>query len=397
MLATDSEPRLITAHAGNVSHSVYDFTRDSAKLVYSTDEHGEFIQAWTYDVGTGAKAPLIAADWDVMFVSFSETGRYRVSATNEDARTVVQILDNGSGREIALPGLPAGDLAQIRFSRDESKVALMVSSDTSPSDVYTVDLASGRSARLTEALNPEIDEADLVATEVVRYKSFDELDIPSILYRPQGATATHKVPALVWVHGGPGGQSRTGYSPTIQHLVNHGYAVLAANNRGSSGYGKTFFHMDDRRHGDVDLKDIVNAKNYLASLDWVDSEKIGIIGGSYGGYMVGAAPYAEAAGADGGGRQAFSLAPGHACDVQVCPRHVLVDPRTYEVGTEPGACAGPGTGTGAVSQVCNRRLQPQLRATITCRVVAGAIQRICRDADRGTGARQRGRQNRHRT
>jgi dipeptidyl aminopeptidase/acylaminoacyl peptidase len=94
---------------------------------------------------------------------------------------------------------------------------------------------------------------------------------------------------LVWVHGGPGGQSRTGYSAAIQHLVNHGYAVLAANNRGSSGYGKTFFHADDRKHGEVDLKDIVYAKQYLASLDWVDGERIGILGGSYGGYMVGAA------------------------------------------------------------------------------------------------------------
>jgi dipeptidyl aminopeptidase/acylaminoacyl peptidase len=97
------------------------------------------------------------------------------------------------------------------------------------------------------------------------------------------------VPVLVWVHGGPGGQSRSGYSPTIQHLVNHGYAVLAANNRGSSGYGKTFFHLDDRKHGDVDLKDIVAAKKYLVGLDWVDGERVGIIGGSYGGYMVGAA------------------------------------------------------------------------------------------------------------
>jgi dipeptidyl aminopeptidase/acylaminoacyl peptidase len=75
----------------------------------------------------------------------------------------------------------------------------------------------------------------------------------------------------------------------IQHLVNHGYAILAANNRGSSGYGKTFFHMDDRKHGEVDLKGIVQAKTYLQSLDWVDGERIGIIGGSYGGYMVGAA------------------------------------------------------------------------------------------------------------
>lgn len=288
-LAPDSEPRLITAHTGNVSHFVYEFTRDNSKLVYSTDEHGEFNQAWTYDVSTGARSPLISADWDVMFVSFSETGRYRVSGINEDARTAVQILDTRTGNDVALPGLPAGDLSQIRFSRDEARVALMVSSDTSPSDVYTVNLESGESARLTEALNPEIDEDDLVATEVIRYRSFDELEIPSILYRPKGATSTQKVPALVWVHGGPGGQSRTGYSPAIQHLVNHGYAVLAANNRGSSGYGKTFFHMDDRLHGDVDLKDIVYARDYLASLDWVDSGRIGIIGGSYGGYMVGAA------------------------------------------------------------------------------------------------------------
>src|SRR5690606_36570459 len=181
------------------------------------------------------------------------------------------------------------DLAQVRFSRDESKVAFMLSSDTSPNDVYVVDLAAQESARLTKALNPEIDEADLVASEVVRYPSFDGLEIPSILYKPKGASATHKVPALVFVHGGPGGQSRTGYSAMLQHLVNHGYAVLAANNRGSSGYGKTFFRMDDKKHGDVDLKDIVYAKHYLASLDWVNAERIGVIGGSYGGYLVGAA------------------------------------------------------------------------------------------------------------
>jgi dipeptidyl aminopeptidase/acylaminoacyl peptidase len=129
----------------------------------------------------------------------------------------------------------------------------------------------------------------LVAGEVVRYKSFDDLEIPGILYKPHGASADNPVPALVWVHGGPGGQSRTGYSATRQHLINHGYAILAANNRGSSGYGKTFFHMDDKRHGEEDLQDIVYGRKYLESLDWVDAERIGVIGGSYGGYMVAAA------------------------------------------------------------------------------------------------------------
>jgi len=287
--AAGARPQLITAHQGNVSHGVYEFTRDGRQLVYSTDEHGEFNQAWTYDVTNGSKAPLIAADWDVSFVSFSETGRYRISGTNDDARTVVRILDGKTGREVTLPGLPPGDLSQVRFSRDETQMALRVSSDTSPADVYVVDLARGSSARLTHALNPAIRESDLVTTEVVRYRSFDGLEIPSILYRPKTASAGNKVPALVWVHGGPGGQSRTGYSAAIQHLVNHGYAVLAANNRGSSGYGKTFFHMDDKRHGEVDLDDIVYGQKYLASLDWVDGGRIGIIGGSYGGYMVGAA------------------------------------------------------------------------------------------------------------
>ncbi|MGH8178301.1 MAG: S9 family peptidase [Steroidobacter sp.] len=289
MKAAKPKPRLITKHEGNVEHSVYDFTRDSRQLVYSTNEHGEFTQAWTYDIASGKQSALIEANWDVSFVTFSESGRYRVSGTNEDARTAIRILDSKTGKEVALPGLPPGDLAQIRFSRDESKVALMLSSDTSPNDVYLADLDAQRSTRLTQALNPAINEADLVTSEVVRYKSFDELDIPSILYRPKNASTDNKVPALVWVHGGPGGQSRTGYSATVQHLVNHGYAVLAANNRGSSGYGKTFYHLDDKRHGEVDLQDIVYGKNYLASLDWVDAERIGIIGGSYGGYMVGAA------------------------------------------------------------------------------------------------------------
>jgi len=287
--AKKSKPALITQHTGNISHDVFDFTRDSKQLVYSTDEFGEFIQAWTYDIETGKKAALITADWDVSFVAFSESGRYRVSGVNADARTAVTVLDSQTGKEIALAGLPPGDRAQIRFSRDESKIALLVSSDTAPNDVYTVDLAAGRADRLTQALNPQVKETDLVPSQVVRYKSFDGLEVPSIVYRPKTASATNKVPAVVWVHGGPGGQSRTGYSATLQHLVNHGYAVLAANNRGSSGYGKTFFHMDDKRHGDVDLKDIVYAKNYLAGLDWVDDEHIGIIGGSYGGYMVGAA------------------------------------------------------------------------------------------------------------
>ena len=128
------------------------------------------------------------------------------------------------------------------------------------------------------------------------------MEIPSILLKPQQADETNKAPALVWVHGGPGGQTRKGYSNILQYLVNHGYVILGVNNRGSSGYGKTFFVADDGKHGHEPLWDCVEAKKYLASLPYVDPNRIGIMGGSYGGYMVLAAltlkPEEFAAGVD---------------------------------------------------------------------------------------------------
>ena len=130
---------------------------------------------------------------------------------------------------------------------------------------------------------------DLVEGKVVRFKSFDGLEIPAIYYQPHTASSSNKVPALVWVHGGPGGQSRLSYFALIQYLVNHDYAILAVNHRGSSGYGKSFYKMDDQKHGDLDLKDCIAGKDFLAGSKVIDPAKIGIIGGSYGGYMVMAA------------------------------------------------------------------------------------------------------------
>ncbi|NNL54658.1 MAG: S9 family peptidase [Woeseia sp.] len=283
------DPVLISKHEGNINFGILGITPDSKTLIYSTNEFGEFEQAWRYEFSSGEKSVLLAADWDVSYVLHSGSGRYRVSGVNADARTEVSIVDTQTGKAVAMPTLPPGDLASIRFTPDETGLALLVTADTSPANVYFIDLTAQSAKQLTEALNPAITSDDLVASDVVRYKSFDGLEIPAILYRPHGASASNQVPALVWVHGGPGGQSRTGYSATIQHLVNHGYAILMANNRGSSGYGKTFFHLDDKRHGEEDLQDIVYGRRYLESLDWVNGEHIGVIGGSYGGYMVAAA------------------------------------------------------------------------------------------------------------
>jgi len=285
----DPTPLLITPHDGNVQHAAFAFGDDSRSLVYSTNESGEFTQAWRYDIESGERSPLVEAEWDVVDVGYSHGGDFRISFVNADARNEVTVIRTADGTVADLPTLPEGDILGVRFSADDAQIGMLVSSDVSPPNVFHGHLRDERLIALTDALNPAIDPDHLVDSSVVRYASFDGLEIPAIQYRPKLASAERPVPALVWVHGGPGGQSRTGYSATLQHLVNHGYAVLAANNRGSSGYGKTFFHLDDRRHGEEDLQDIVYGRKYLESLDWVDGERVGIIGGSYGGYMVAAA------------------------------------------------------------------------------------------------------------
>ena len=285
----DHEPVLISAHEGNVEHRTMGFSADSGALIYGTDEHGEFNQAWQYNITSGEKTPYVVADWDVIYVLNSKSGKYLVHGVNVDAKTEVTLRDLETGAAVELPQLPDGEIRSVRFSADESHLALVVNADNSPSNIHIIDLDESNTRQLTDALSPGIDQAHLVVSEVIRYKSFDGLEIPSILYKPHGASAGNPVPGLVLVHGGPGGQTRTGYRAMVQHLVNHGYAILGANNRGSSGYGKTFFHMDDRRHGEEDLQDIVYGRAYLESLDWIDSDRVGVIGGSYGGYMVAAA------------------------------------------------------------------------------------------------------------
>ncbi len=281
----DKQPKLITEHLGAVNYSSYTFTPDSQALIYATNEHGEFNQAWILSLTSGEKSLFYKADWDVAFVYFSKDGRYQVIGTNEDAQTKIKIQEVATGKEIQLPELPEGDLRGVNFSADSSKMVFYINSSTSPSNLFSYVVGDDKAKRLTQTLNPDIDESILVTAEVRRFKSFDDLEVPGILYRPKMATSNHKVPAMLFVHGGPGGQSRMGYSALIQHLVNNGYAIFAVNNRGSSGYGKTFFHLDDKRHGEDDLQDIVYGKKYLQTLDWVDADKIGIMGGSYGGFM----------------------------------------------------------------------------------------------------------------
>lgn len=265
------------------------FSENGHKFYYITDVGKEFAYLVEYDIATGEKKVIYETEWDVMYSYLSENEKYRVIAVNEDGKNNLVIQDNATGTTIDFPEIPDGDIVAVSLADSEEKIRLTIGTSKRPSNIYVYNFESSELKQLTETLNPEFEANDLVTAEVVRFNSFDGLEIPGIFYKPHVATPGSKVPALVWVHGGPGGQSRTGYSPLIQYLVNHGYAILAVNNRGSSGYGKTFYKMDDLNHGDKDLKDCVWGKKWLQEQDYIDAGKIGIIGGSYGGYMTMAA------------------------------------------------------------------------------------------------------------
>ncbi len=281
--------RLITEHEGDISHSSAGFSVDSKSFYYFTDEGSEFRYLMEYDLETEERQLFQKEEWGISYMYFSHTGKYRVLGINQDAQTVIRVYDTATGDEISLPTLPAGAVTSVNISKSEQLMSFYHGSAKSTSDLYSHKIGSRRHTRLTQTMNPEVDPSHLADAEVIRYKSFDGMEIPAVYYRPPHAERGEKIPALVWVHGGPGGQSRVGYRALIQYLANHGYAVLAVNNRGSGGYGKTFQQLDDQAHGEGDLDDCVAAKDFLISTGYVDENKIGIIGGSYGGYMVMAA------------------------------------------------------------------------------------------------------------
>jgi len=279
----------ISKHDGDAQFSPQYFSGDNALLYYLTDLGSEFQHLRALDITSGGSETVFETNWDVGYSYESFNGKYRVIGYNNDGKTVVKLFMPKSGEELVFPSIEGRSISSVGISRNEQKMRLTAASSMTPSDIYVYDFETQEYKQLTNNLNPEINASDLVEATVVRFKSFDGTEVPAIYYIPHSASPENKVPGMIWVHGGPGGQSRQSYFALIQYMVNQGYAVLAVNNRGSSGYGKSFFKMDDRRHGEDDLQDCIYGKKYLQTLDYIDHERIGIIGGSYGGYMTMAA------------------------------------------------------------------------------------------------------------
>ena len=270
----------------DVSQAIQYFSKDAKRVYLLTDQDSEFQYLAEYNINNETLATVYKTDWDIKYSFESPLGNYRVVAINKDSKRTLNIFDVNKKQYIDIPQKDNLIIWGAHFSSDDKQIVFYAETGRSPLDIYHWNLENNNQNRLTRNLNKNISEEDLVSGLVVKFNSFDDIEIPGVLYLPKNKSKNKKVPAMIWVHGGPGGQSMVGYRDDIQFLVNHGYAIYAINNRGSSGYGKTFQMLDDRKHGKGDLDDCVSSKKMLIETGYIDPDRIGIIGGSYGGYMV---------------------------------------------------------------------------------------------------------------
>lgn len=261
----------------------------SGKSFYLISDAGrEFKGLALYDLADNSWHYLETPEWDVEDAVVSANRKRVAWLVNEDGYSVLHVSELESGQKLKLPPLAPGVIMKLSFSANGEKLAFLAASATHPFEVYVLDLEKGTSQQLTNTFPAGLDETQLVEAEVVRFPGFDGRRIPTFLYKPKNVTG--KAPVLFSIHGGPEFQERLDYSnfsiyPGLyQYLLSRGIAVLATNIRGSTGYGKSYQKLIHRDWGGGELKDIEAAVSYLHSLDWVDAERIGVFGASFGGF-----------------------------------------------------------------------------------------------------------------
>ncbi|BAS27184.1 S9 family peptidase [Limnochorda pilosa] len=289
---------------GPVSCFPVDWTADGQGLLVVTDQGREFKGLGLHRPGgpTGNLEWLEAPEWDVELVFLSEDRGAFLWATNEDgasrlfARRMPQgPLDGASWRssppvEVRLP--EASVVHHVTLSADGQRAMILLNRARRPTEVYVADLsalATGAAARiqvrpLTDGFIGAIPEEELVAPERVSFSTWDGRTLSGWLYRPAAAGPDHRVPVVLSIHGGPESQERPIYVPFYQVLLDRGIGVFAPNVRGSSGYGRTFQRLIYRDWGGGELKDFEACARFLQGLDWVDPERVGVFGGSFGGF-----------------------------------------------------------------------------------------------------------------
>ncbi|MCY7355300.1 MAG: S9 family peptidase [Lysobacter sp.] len=306
--ASESHPGVVDLKTGKLTMFPVDgdkaafggfrFAPDGKAVYFVSDEPlgdkpSEFQTLRYHNPGTGEFKPLTAdIPWDVDAFEIADDGRHLAYVTNEDGIDKLHVLSLPTHTLVALPALPVGLIGGMGFSPDGTRLAMSLNTATSPNDVYVLDLAAARLTRWTQSEVGGLDAKTFVAPTLIRFPTFDQLDgkprtIPAFYYKPANVRAGTKLPVIINIHGGPESQALPSFSPNAQYLANElGVAVLVPNVRGSSGYGKTYLTLDNAAKREDSVKDIGALLDWIATQPDLDASRVGVTGGSYGGYMV---------------------------------------------------------------------------------------------------------------
>ncbi len=274
-----------------VSFGAVQWAHDGKGLYYTSDEGGEHVNLWHYDLTSQKKVRLTAdIPWDVDDVELSRDGQHLVFLTNESGISRLYMMSTHNKKYERLKAVPEGVIGGLRFHPRRGDLAMTLSTATSPGDIYVWSIGRKALQRWTNSEVGGLSEASFVRAEHFTYPTFDQVDgkprqIPAFYYRPKKAKGP--VPVVIIFHGGPEGQSTPDFGGLTQYFVNElGMAVVFPNVRGSTGYGKSFVKLDNGFLREDSVKDAGALLDWIAKNPALDAKRVGVMGGSYGGYMV---------------------------------------------------------------------------------------------------------------
>ncbi|PYU67578.1 MAG: peptidase S9, prolyl oligopeptidase [Acidobacteria bacterium] len=263
------------------------FARDGKGIYLTEDRDSEFLNLAYWDLASNEAKYLLSgpdAKWDVEQFDLSRDGKLLAYMKDEDGTSVLHVLSLGGKGQLSIPKLPSGVIGSLHWHLSGNELGFSLNNGRGPGDVYSLDVRNGKVERWTTS-ETAVRTEEFPEAELVRWKSFDGKKISGFLYKPP-AKFSGKRPVLVVIHGGPEGQSQPTFLGRANYFLNElGLALIYPNVRGSTGYGKTFSLMDNGFKREDTYKDINALFDWIATQPGLDSERIAVTGGSYGGHM----------------------------------------------------------------------------------------------------------------
>ncbi len=283
----NGECESLTGHvgAGKIFHGQINWLLDETGFFFVSDAGSDFKGLFKYDLGEKKTLKLLEKPWDLVNVKLSKDGKILALVYNEDGFLKLNLCDPETLTVLDY-AFPSAQIGGINFSSDSKKMIYSLEDSRATANLFLLDLGTKNILQLTDSFQG-VPKEELVDPELVRFSSFDGLEVSAFVYKPNSFLENQKLPVVINIHGGPESQYTPGFAPLSQYLVQNGFVVVAPNVRGSSGYGKKFLSLDDREKRMDSVRDIVSLREYLVQkYEFVDEDGFVVMGGSYGGFMV---------------------------------------------------------------------------------------------------------------